>query len=59
MKKRTKSKFKILRGFDSLSKAETFLKQTVADNLSIKKKVWNGKDKIRYYVRTLVRRGTK
>lgn len=59
MKQRTKSKFRILKGFDQLSKAQTYLDSCNEENLSIRKKIWKGKDKTRFYVRALVRKGTK
>jgi len=61
MKKRY-SKYRILKGFDTKSKAEKFLSTLSSDNTQlycIFERQWNGRDKKRFYVRELVRKGRK
>ena len=59
MKKKT-SKYKILRGFDNKMKAEKFMESLkIKEGISLYTRTWNEGDKKRYYVRQLVRKGTK
>ncbi len=64
MKKRY-SKYRILKGFDTKSKAEKFLSTLGSELLkpcckyNIFERQWNGRDKKRFYVRELVRKGRK
>jgi|1_EtaG_2_1085319.scaffolds.fasta_scaffold137609_2 hypothetical protein len=64
MKKRH-NKYRILKGFDTKSKAEKFLR-TLSSELpkpcckyGILERQWNGRDKKRFYVRELVKKGRK
>ena len=63
MKKRY-TKYRILKGFDSKQKAEKFLAslfdaQGADMPYFLKERRWFERDKKRYYVRELVRKGTK
>ena len=59
MKKRA-SKYRVLKEFDTKAKAEKYFAQLKdTDGVSIKERKWNDKDKRRYYVRELVRKGCK
>ena len=60
--KKKYSKYRTLRGFDQKSKAEKYIETLTNKDknlLSIKTRVFPSDDKKRYYVRELVRRGTK
>ena len=54
-----KTKYRTLRGFDVKRLAEKFLDSLGEGDYSLKERKWNDKDKRRYYVRQLVRKGTK
>jgi len=62
-----KSKYKIFKGFDSKAKAEKYFDSLCVlygqgvngDAISLKTRKWTNRDKTRYYVRQLVRRGSK
>ena len=58
-----KTKYKTLKGFDNKMKAEKYLNSLRNVSgiriLSIKERKWNDKDKRRYYVREVVRKGVK
>ena len=59
MKKKT-SKYKILKGFDNKMKAEKFIESlNIKEGISLYTRTWNERDKKRYYVRQLVRKGVK
>ena len=59
-----KTKYRTLRGFDNKRDAEKCL-QSIFERygelapFSIKERKWNDKDKRRYYVRQLIRKGVK
>ncbi len=66
------SKYKTLKGFDSKMKAEKYLNKLIVlhgqyvdgnqasiECFSLKTRKWADRDKTRYYVRQLVRRGSK
>tara|TARA_R110000765_G_scaffold351761_1_gene441740 strand:- start:470 stop:664 length:195 start_codon:yes stop_codon:yes gene_type:complete len=60
--KKKYSKYRILNGFDQKSKAEKYIETLTGvdkKTLSIKARVFPSPDKKRYYVRELVRKGTK
>ena len=52
-----KTKYKTIKGFDNQRKAELFA-EGVKDSEVIQRN-WHGKDKRRYYVRVVVRKGVK
>ena len=62
MKKKT-SKYRIIKAFDSKSKAVDYMNQALEKQpslqISVKSRIWIGKDKSRHYVRELTRRGSK
>ncbi len=56
------SKYRTLRGFDQKAKAEKYLESLTHKNkdlLSIKGRTFPSEDKKRFYVRELVRKGSK
>ena len=59
MKKKT-TKYRTIKGFDNKMKAEKFL-ASLNDpaQLSLYERTWHERDKKRYYVRQLVRKGVK
>ena len=67
-----KSKYKILKGFDSKMKAEKYLNELIVlrgqyvdgnqaniECFSLKTRKWTDRDKTRYYVRQLISKGSK
>ena len=67
-----KSKYKTLKGFDSKMKAEKYLNELIVlhgqyvdgnqaniERFFLKTRKWTDRDKTRYYVRQLVRKGSK
>ena len=60
-----KTKYRILKGFDNQRDAQKLFDSLGSELLktcckfSIKMRKWGGKDKRRYYVRELIRKGTK
>ena len=71
MKKKT-SKYRILKGFENKMKAEKYLNELIVlhgqyadgnegkvERFSLKERTWFERDKKRYYVRELVRKGVK
>ena len=59
MKKRRKSKYRILRGFDNQMKAQKYLDALGTGDYSIKMRQFPSADKKRYYVRQLIKQGVK
>ena len=55
----TKTKYRVLKGFDNKMKATKFLESLGEGDYSLKERVWEAKDKRRYYVRQLIRKGVK
>tara|TARA_R110000765_G_scaffold412353_1_gene511980 strand:+ start:217 stop:396 length:180 start_codon:yes stop_codon:yes gene_type:complete len=53
------SKYRIIKGFDTKSKAEQHLASLEGEAFSVLERKWQAKDKKRYYVRELVRKGRK
>jgi len=58
MKKRH-SKYKILKGFNNSTKAQKFLENLSIPELSIIERKFGEKDKTKFYVRQLIRKGAK
>ena len=59
MKKKT-TKYRTVKGFDNKMKAEKFLASlNDSDQYSLYERTWFERDKRRYYVRQLVRKGVK
>ena len=59
MKKKT-TKYRTLKGFDNKMKAEKFIASLdIKEGISLYTRTWNERDKKRYYVRQLVRKGVK
>ena len=54
-----KTKYKTVRGFDNKMKAQKFLEALKEPTSRIKERIWAGKDKRRFYVQTLTRKGRK
>ena len=62
MKKKT-SKYRIIKSFDSKSKAIDYMNQALEKQpslqISVKSRTWIGKNKSRHYVRELTMKGSK
>ena len=54
-----KTKYRTLKGFDTKAKAEKYLQSLESDRFSVKEKKWRDRDKRRFYVREIVRKGRK
>tara|TARA_R100001082_G_scaffold90590_1_gene57147 strand:+ start:551 stop:733 length:183 start_codon:yes stop_codon:yes gene_type:complete len=60
MKTKRTSKYRVLKGFDNKMKAEKYLQSMIGDYpLSIKERTFPSADKKRFYVRQLIRKGSK
>ena len=57
--KKKYSKYRTLKGFDNKSRAEQFVAELGEGLYSVYERHWSDKDKRRFYVRELVKKGRK